>query len=276
MSEKMFDLSGKGAAPMSKAPIDGGRPFDWSAASPHYAKYRDIYPDCLYQKLQEQGIGLPGQQLLDLGTGTGVLPRAMYATGARFTAVDAAPGQIAAARQLAADAGMEITFVTAAAEEAPFAQNTFDAATALQCFAYFEHRRLAPHLAGLLRPGGKFAVVYMGWLPAEDAIAAASEALVQRWNPAWTGGGDTRRENAIPADYTAHFAVTHSEVFDAAIPFTRESWDGRICSCRGIGAALPPSQTAEFSRAHRALLAETAPATFTIRHFLALTVLAAR
>lgn len=72
----------------ARSKIDGGKPFDWGLTSADYAKYRDIYPDVLYQTLYEMGIGGPGQRILDIGTGTGVLPRRMARYGACFTGLD--------------------------------------------------------------------------------------------------------------------------------------------------------------------------------------------
>ena len=105
--------------------IDGGRPYDWGRASGAYARYRDIYPPEFYQVLLERGLCTAGQRVLDVGTGTGVLPRALYAHGARFTGTDPAPEQIAQARRLAAEAGMDIPFFArrrrrAASRRGPF------------------------------------------------------------------------------------------------------------------------------------------------------------
>ncbi len=60
--------------------IDHGRAFDWGKTSEDYAKYRDIYPKEFYAKLEELSLGVKGQNVLDLGTGTGVIPRNMYPT----------------------------------------------------------------------------------------------------------------------------------------------------------------------------------------------------
>ena len=90
-------MDGKGGA------IDGGRPFDWGRASADYARYRDIYPPEFYQVLLDRGLCTAGQRVLDVGTGTGVLPRALYRYGAAFTGTDPAPEQIAQARRLAAE-----------------------------------------------------------------------------------------------------------------------------------------------------------------------------
>lgn len=59
--------------------IDGGKAFDWGKASVDYAKYRDIYPQEFYDKILRRGLCISGQSVLDLRTGTGVLPRKMKA-----------------------------------------------------------------------------------------------------------------------------------------------------------------------------------------------------
>ncbi len=79
--------------------IDNGKSFDWGRASSDYAKYRDIYPEEFYNKLAGLSLGIKGQKVLDLGTGTGVLPRNMYKYGAEWTGADISENQVAYARK---------------------------------------------------------------------------------------------------------------------------------------------------------------------------------
>ena len=51
--------------------IDAGRSIDWGKTSQDYDRYRPGPPDSFYRKLQALDVGLPGQSLLDMGTGTG-------------------------------------------------------------------------------------------------------------------------------------------------------------------------------------------------------------
>ena len=58
---------------ITKPEIDSGTAFDWGKTSRDYAVYRPGYPASFYTVLQAVDIGTPGQDILDLGTGTGVL-----------------------------------------------------------------------------------------------------------------------------------------------------------------------------------------------------------
>ena len=92
--------------------IDGGKAFDWSRVSDEYAKYRDIYPKEFYHKILERGLCKNGQSILDIGTGTGVLPRNMYEYGGKWTGIDISEEQIRQAKQLSAGKDFSVCKVT--------------------------------------------------------------------------------------------------------------------------------------------------------------------
>jgi len=260
-------------AGMKRTDIDHGRAFDWGRASEDYAKYRDIYPASFYAKLREAGIGLAGQRVLDLGTGTGVLPRAMYSHGARFTGVDISPEQIEQARALSA--GMEIEYIAAPAEDIDFTAGSFDAAAAITCFWYMDRDVVLLKLHGMLKEKGRFAICSMAWLPAESDIAQGSEALVLKYNPAWMGANWAKRTNSLPEPEWAAplFRVHQNIVFHEALPFTRENWHGRMLACRGIGASsLTTEEIAAFEAEHIAYM-QTLPEQFTVMHQVEMLVL---
>ena len=253
--------------------IDNGKAFDWGRTSADYAQYRDIYPAVFYQKIIDRGLCTAGQTVLDLGTGTGVLPRHLYDYGARWIATDISPEQIEQARRLSE--GMDIEYHALSAEQLDFPDQTFDVITACQCFWYFDHEQLMPKLYRMLKPNGVILVLYMAWLPFEDNIAGASERLVLQYNPDWSGAGETRRPIRIPSCYHDRFDCTDHEEYLLRVPFTRESWHGRMKACRGIGASLSGEEIHAWEQEHRRLLDTIAPPSFDILHHAALTCMTA-
>lgn len=253
--------------------IDAGKAFDWGRTSQEYAKYRDIYPEQFYRKIIDRGLCTEGQKVLDLGTGTGVLPRNLYRYGASWTGTDISPEQIEQARLLAEAGGMKIDFRAVPTEELDFPAGSFDVITACQCFWYFDHERVMPKLAQLLKPEGKLLILYMAWLPYEDKIAGASEELVLKYNPEWSGAGETRHPIWIPDIAYEYFESEDHEEYDLTVPFTKESWHGRMRACRGVGASLNAEELAKWDAEHRALLDAIAPESFEILHYAALAVL---
>lgn len=248
--------------------IDHGRAFDWGNTSKDYAKYRDIYPDEFYEKIVDLGLCISGQKVLDLGTGTGVLPRNMYHYGADWTGADISENQIAEAVKIAAECGMKIRFIAAAAEKTGLPDHAFDVITACQCFFYFDLAKIVPEIVRMLKPNGRLLILFMSWLPFESEIARASEDLILKYNPSWTGANFKCFEPKAPDWASAYFDCVNCLAYNLEIPFTRDSWHGRIVACRGIGASsLPQNKIDAFKKEHLEYM-KTVPERFTIPHYV--------
>lgn len=248
--------------------IDGGKAFDWGRTSEDYARFRDIYPQEFYDKIIERGLCTDGQSVLDMGTGTGVLPRNMYRYGAKWTGTDISENQIEQAKLLSQD--MDIDYYALSAEDIDFPENSFDVITACQCFWYFDHEHIMPKLYRMLKPDGRILVLYMAWLPFEDKIAGASEKLVLKYNPEWSGAGETRHPIFIPECYKEKFELAYHEEYPLNVRFTRESWNGRMKACRGVGASLSEEEIGAWEQEHIKLLNEIAPDEFDVLHYAAI------
>lgn len=253
-----------------------GEVFNWGKTSNDYAKYRDVYPDEFYKSILNLGLCQNGQRVLDIGTGTGVLPRNMYKYGAEWTGTDISENQIEQAKILAKEQNMKIDFYACPAEELDYPENTFDVITACQCIWYPDHRILAPKFSQILKSGGKFLILYMAWLPFEDVIAGKSEEIILKYNPGWGGAGETRKPVWVPDEYLEYFDITVREEFDTKVPFTRESWHGRMRACRGVGVELSGENLALWDKEHREMLEKNAPEQFNILHFVSLAELTLR
>lgn len=107
----------------------------------------------------------PGEQVLDLATGTGVTAIAARERGAKVTGVDLTPELLAVARDGAQDAGFgDIVFIEGDAETLPFDDASFDVvlSTCGHMFAP-DQPTVAAELARVTRPGGR--VVFLAWTP---------------------------------------------------------------------------------------------------------------
>ncbi len=251
--------------------IDRGNGFDWGRVSSDYAKYRDIYPQEFYNKIIDLGLCKDGQAILDIGTGTGVLPRNMYSYGAKWCSIDISAEQIEQAKRLSD--GMNIDYYVSSAENAKFPDNSFDVATACQCYWYFDHEKLAPKLFDMIKPDGYVVFLCMEWLPFEDKIAGASEDLVLKYNPNWSGNGSTMQPISIPQAYKEKFRLAYHSEYKLKVHFTRESWNGRMKACRGIGASLNEKEINLWEQEHMALLGNIAPYEFDVLHYVAMAVM---
>lgn len=246
--------------------IDCGKEFVWGLASADYAKYRDIYPNEFYNKIVDLGYCKDGQRVLDLATGTGVLPRNMYKYGAEWIGTDISENQIKFARELSR--GLDINYIISSAENLDFPENSFDVITACQCFMYFNQSVLFPKAYKWLKPNGHFLIMFMAWLPFESELAMESEKLVLKYNPSWSGRGMTRYEVTAPEMSKSLFDVANTVSFDIDLPFTRETWHGRIKACRGIGASnLNTEEILNWEKEHKKLLSRY-PEHFTIPHYV--------
>lgn len=254
--------------------IYGGKAFDWGKTSTDYAKFRDIYPPEFYKKIINRQLCINGQTILDVGTGTGVLPRNMYPYGGKWTGTDISENQIEQARLLSK--GMDINYYSLAAENLDFPDEAFDVITACQCFWYFDHEKTNSNFFRMLKADGRLLILYMAWLPFEDKLAGESEKLVLKYNPEWTDSGENMHPIFIPDCYKENFEIVYREEYPLKVHFTQESWNGRMKTCRGIGAALTEQEISEWEQEHIKLLAEIAPEEFDILHYGAVAELKVR
>ncbi len=246
--------------------IDAGRSFDWGRAAEDYDRFRPGPPDSFYRKLQALDVGLPDQRILDIGTGTGLLARRFAAAGSRVCGIDLAEPQVHMAEQAAREDGVGVNFQVAAAEALPFSPGSFDVVSACQCWWYFDLDRVLPEVRRVLASDGRLVVSYFSFLPRLDPVVAASEALVLEFNPRWSGADWDGRTNPLPGWSRDDFRLVGLFEYDEAIPFTRESWRGRMRALRGIAASLSGEEIETFDRAHEQRLTELVPESFRILH----------
>ncbi|MBQ6264803.1 MAG: class I SAM-dependent methyltransferase [Clostridia bacterium] len=241
--------------------IDNGRQFDFGKTSSEYAKFRNIYPEELYDRLRSLGVAADNTSWLDLGTGTGILPNNLYNPNAAITGADLSEEQIAFAKKEAARNGRHINYLVTPAEKTGLPDSSFDVITAAQSFFYFDKEIMRSEIKRMLKPGGKFIKIFMTW-DDNDSVASKSQQLVFEMNKNWESAKSALKD--ITDDL---FEGRVTEKFFAAIPFTRENWHGRMCACRGTLASMDENTFKKWEEAHLKLL-ESFSHSFTVRHIV--------
>lgn len=227
--------------------------FDRTAAD--YRKYRAGFPPEMFSRLAAFQIGLPGQSVLDLGTGTGTVARQLAGRGATVVALDKATALIEEAQALDAEAGVTVDYVEGVAERLEFEDARFDVVAAGQCWHWFDRARTASETFRVLKRGGRIAIVHFDWIPQPGNVVAATEELIMQFNPSWNmdGGNGMHPEWCVDLSL-AGFGKLESFSFDLAVPYSHEAWRGRIRASAGVAATLEHDEVERFDREHAEIL----------------------
>lgn len=124
-----------------------------------------------------------GLDVLELGCGGAQFGIQLAQLGARLTGLDNSEQQLAHARRLQAEAGVEFPLVHSPAEQLPFAAESFDLVFCdFGAMTFGDPYPIVPAVARVLRPGGRFAFSHAS--PIEflcyDEQADATSTKLQR------------------------------------------------------------------------------------------------
>ncbi|MBB4909507.1 class I SAM-dependent methyltransferase [Actinophytocola algeriensis] len=228
---------------------------DFGRTAADYAKYRAGFPPEFFTRLAALGIGVPGQRIADLGTGTGVLARELAAAGSVVTGVDVAPALLDQARELDAAAGVEVTYRVAAAEDTGLPGGAWDVVTAAHCWHWFDAPRAVAEVRRLLVSGGAVVLCSRDYLVLPGNVCEASEELILSYHPGWPMAGSPGTHDEWAEDLTG-FTDLETFSFDVDVPHTHVAWRGRMRSSNGVGASLPGEAVAAFDADLARLLRE--------------------
>jgi demethylmenaquinone methyltransferase/2-methoxy-6-polyprenyl-1,4-benzoquinol methylase len=105
----------------------------------------------------------PGQRILDVATGTGMVAFGLSRRGATVIGLDQSEHMLTAARRRLAPGADNPTFIEGEAEHLPFADGEFDALTFTYLLRYVDDRpATVRELARVVKPGGRIGMVEFG------------------------------------------------------------------------------------------------------------------
>ena len=147
-------------------------PPDFSNNLQEYEKFRRPFPSRVYRELMSRSIGLPGQCIIDMGSGTGLIGHGFETVPLTLIQLDVNEGLICAGHKLRQWQNIRISKtanifpIVSPAESCPFADDIFDGVVVAQSWHWFD-RTVAPvEMLRILKPGGKLGVVYTCTFPA--------------------------------------------------------------------------------------------------------------
>jgi SAM-dependent methyltransferase len=122
----------------------------------------------------------PGEDVLDVGCGTGNAAIPAAGAGARTVGLDLTPELFEAGRLLAAKAGVDVEWVEGDAEEMPFDDASFDVVLSVLGVMFApRHCVAASELVRVLRPGGR--LILCNW--AVDSAISGMFSVMARYLP---------------------------------------------------------------------------------------------
>ena len=229
--------------------VEYGKEVDFGKAASDYGRYRAGYPDELYRRLETFGIGIAGQRLLDLATGTGFLGRGFARNGVNVSGLDISIPLMTEARRLDMEAGVQMRYVRARAEATPFKEASFDVVSSGQSWHWFDRAQAAKEARRLIRPGGWLLIAHFDWIPLPGNVVEETERLIVKHNPKWALAGTAGNFPPWARDVAiAGFVAIETFSFDVMAPYTHEAWRGRIRASAGVGGSLDPERVAAFDK----------------------------
>lgn len=133
---------------------------------------------------------LRDKDTIELGCGTAYISSWLARRGARPVGIDNSEAQLATARRLQRQHGIEFPLVHGVAEDVPYPDASFDfAISEYGASLWADPERWIPEVARLLRPGGRLAFLVNSHLlslcvPSEDNAAATDRLLRPAFAPA--------------------------------------------------------------------------------------------
>lgn len=228
---------------------------DFGAIATDYGRYRPAMPEAFFDRLQAFDIGLPGQRIVDLGTGTGAMARTLAQRGAHVSGIDRSGELLSIAQQLDIQAGVSVQYRNANAEATGLPANSFDVVTVASAWHWLKQPKATQEVKRLLIAGGSVVICYFDRVALPGNVVAVTEALIGRFHDDYRGSSDGIYPQALADLVQAGFVELESFSFDKNLPYTHVGWRGRIRASSGVGASLTPARVAEFDQALSAMLA---------------------
>jgi SAM-dependent methyltransferase len=220
---------------------------DFGARASDYARFRRGPDGAFFEKLSTFGVGLPGQRIIDLGTGTGLFARALVLRGSKVTGIDPSEPLLTEARKLDQLAGVQVDYLTGVAEHTGLSPAIFDCVTASTCWHWFDRQRAAREAHRLLKSNGKLVIAALDWLRLPDNVIDATLKILEQHQASSYAGPRTFLYPDWTSDLVAAgFKQWEAFAYTTKLNYAHEAWCGRVRASADI-AGFDSRKLASFS-----------------------------
>jgi SAM-dependent methyltransferase len=225
---------------------------DFGRHSEDYAAFRPGFPASFYRRV-DAITPIRESRSLDLATGPGTIALELAALGSSVVGIDTSQEQIATAIRVAKERNLahKAHFMVARAEDTGLDANSFDLATAGQCWHWFDSGTAMAEIRRVLRPGGVLVIAYYSYLAEHSPVARDTEDLILQFNPSWSMAGWTGIfPEQIDEVIRGGFRLVEAFCYHHDEEFSHARWRGRMRTCSGVGSGnLSPSEVLRFDEA---------------------------
>lgn len=233
---------------------------DFGRTAADYRQHRLGFPLDLFIRLKVLGVGLIGQNIIDLGTGTGTLANQFARQNCRVIGLDISQPMLDEAHKIAKAENLTVTYQRASAEQTALPDQVADVVSAGQCWHWFQGIKAAQEAYRLLRRNGSLVICHVDWLPLPKTVVEATEKLILKYNPNWPfAKGNGFYGQWAEHLYMAGFIGLESFSFDLNLPYSPASWRGRIRASSGVAASLSADLVEKFDQEHQKILEQHFP-----------------
>jgi ubiquinone/menaquinone biosynthesis C-methylase UbiE len=238
-------------------------PRRFKSAAPWYERYRLAYPERLIARVARLAGLVPGDAVLDLGTGTGMLAVPFARLGMKVTAIDPEPEMLAAAGAAAVAAGVAIDLVEGSSHDLGGRTGPFHLAVIGRAFHWMDRAATLALLDRAVTPGGGVALFHDSHPPVPendwfkllhdvgDKYGRSEAAHVRERK-----GGHRRYEQFL---FASAFTVLDGLSVTERRPITADEIVGRAFSMSSCSPGRLAERRGEFEAELRAALATLSP-----------------
>jgi SAM-dependent methyltransferase len=244
-----------------------GIPIDYGRAAEDYGTYRQGFPAEFYQRLQKLNVGMPGQRLLDLGTGTGLMAREFARRGCLVTGIDFSARLLAVAERTNGGEVVRPRYLRLRAEASKLPSASFDVVSAGTAWHLFHRSVAAREAHRLLRPGGRLVIAHLDWHPTPGSVTAETLRMMGRHGPELAAPRTFHYPEWTEELMAAGFTEWEIFGFTCTLTYTPEAWCGRVRASKRGAPAMDKSELGKFDAALGRMLARRFPGpTLAVEH----------